>query len=417
MSRPTPTINHKRRSLLLALAGGSLPLRLPAASRQRIVIIGAGVAGLCSYQILKKQLPADRFELLIIEPQAGYTPPFCEQAAFVPGRLTKDHLPHYQPYPESIALDQILDKLVRINTEQRRLSLQSGTQLAYDYLIVAPGLEAVTELPGNDCLGWFNDNSLLRLLHALDGLNDHSEIVLGVAQLPYRCSPAPYQRASLMHAYLEALGHKHTHITIVDDKNRFALQAHFLKYWENHCAGAIEWLAADIHEGIHGYSSRQIETGFGAFEGDFVLGIPNQHAPHWCADAGLSDFTGFCPIYWPSMRSQRHENIYVLGDAAKAEPMPKAASAAAKQAQSACIDLLRRLEIDVDTAVHWHAQCFAFVAPHAALFSRQNFALKGRRLIQTKEAFSNWPLNLPAMNKEARHAIHWQNGLLNSMGF
>ena len=53
-------------------------------------------------------------------------------------------------------------------------------------------------------------------------------LLMTIPPLPYRCPPAPYERASMMAHSLKSRGVKNARIVILDAKDHFAMQTLFI---------------------------------------------------------------------------------------------------------------------------------------------------------------------------------------------
>ena len=98
---------------------------------------------------------------------------------------------------------------------------------------------------------------------------------------------------------------------------------------------------AVVHRGIEIIGSSRL--GQIGVEVDVGNVIPPQQAGRIARDAGAADASGWCPIDAQTFASRLLPDVYVLGDAAVANAMPKSAFAANTQAKYCAIQLLRSL--------------------------------------------------------------------------
>jgi NADH:ubiquinone reductase (H+-translocating) len=108
----------------------------PDRVRARAIVIGAGFAGITAAQRLGK-LPVD---VTIIDRKNHYTfQPLLYQVALAvlsPGDIAQ---PIRSILRDNRNTEVVMDEVVGIDTVARRVSLESGAVMAYDYLIVATG--------------------------------------------------------------------------------------------------------------------------------------------------------------------------------------------------------------------------------------------------------------------------------------
>jgi len=125
-------------ALALAAAGRSVrPAAAALATRARIVIIGAGAAGLTTASRLSQRLDGASITLVDARKEHLYQPGFTLIAAGLkqPGYVlsaTAEHVPAGVKWLE--------ERAVEIDPESRRVTTASGQVLPYDHLVLATGL-------------------------------------------------------------------------------------------------------------------------------------------------------------------------------------------------------------------------------------------------------------------------------------
>jgi hypothetical protein len=75
-------------------------------------------------------------------------------------------------------------------------------------------------------------------------------------------------------------------------------------------------------------ATKTLTTDFESYKADVANVIPPQRAGRIAIAAGITDRTGWCPVDPVTFESQLVPDVHVIGDAAIAGAMPKAASAA-----------------------------------------------------------------------------------------
>jgi len=113
-----------------------MPAANPNREKSRVVIIGAGFAGIAAAQRLGK-LPVD---VTIIDRKNHFTfQPLLYQVALAvlsPGDIAQPIRSIVRKYRNT---EVVMDEVQGIDTTARQVALASGTMMAYDYLIVATG--------------------------------------------------------------------------------------------------------------------------------------------------------------------------------------------------------------------------------------------------------------------------------------
>jgi NADPH-dependent 2,4-dienoyl-CoA reductase/sulfur reductase-like enzyme len=326
---------------VLAAAG---LLAAPALARgqgkPRLVVIGGGPAGATVAKYVAKDSQG-AIDVTLVEPLAAFTTCFHSNL-YIGGFKNWEQLTH--PYKlTAYGVNHVRQTAAAIDRDKREVTLADGTKLAYDRLVVAPGIdlkfdsvpgwsEAAAEIMPH---AWKPGAQMQLLKKQLDALEDGATIVMIAPPNPYRCPPGPYERASCMAHVLKAKGHTNSRIVIIDPKERFSKMAAFQDSWQKHYPGMIEWMDPKMHGGVKGVDPKEmtVTTDLETIKANLVNVIPAQGAGRIAREAGLANETGYCPIDATNMTSKLDPNVYVLGDAAIAGAMPKSAFAANSQAK------------------------------------------------------------------------------------
>ena len=178
---------------------------------QRIVILGGGVGGTLTANLLVRKLrkPIDDgdVEVMVIDSTGNhvYQPGFMyiamggERAA----NLTR---------PERSLLDKrvslLVGEVVGVDETRQQVSLADGMVLGYDHLVLATGSRIVPESIehfAQEAQHFYTAEAAARLRAALDAFTG-GRIVIGIAGMPYKCPPAPLEVAFLIEAELRQRG-------------------------------------------------------------------------------------------------------------------------------------------------------------------------------------------------------------------
>src|SRR5690349_9258888 len=122
-----------------------------------------------------------------------------------------------------------------------------GDKLAWDRLVIAPGVDmnwtaitgytqaAAEKMPH----AWTGGPQTLLLRRQLEAMEDGGLVVISAPATPYRCPPAPYERASLIAHYLKTKKPK-SKVLILDAKDTYSKQHLFEEAWPQLYPGLIE---------------------------------------------------------------------------------------------------------------------------------------------------------------------------------
>ena len=361
-----------RRQFLAAMGAASAAhLAAPARAQAgpRVVVIGGGFAGVTAARAIKQADP--RIGVSLVESNRTFTA--CPFSNLVIGGLRALTAQQFG-YDKISAggVDVIFATAVGVDVGTRRVALEGGTNLAYDRLIVAPGIDVRWDgLPGyTEAVAakmphaWKAGEQTLLLRRQLEALEDGGVVVMSVPANPFRCPPGPYERASLIAHYLKTKKPK-SKILILDAKDTFSKQRLFQDAWKELYPDHLEWVALSKGGRVTSIDAgtQTLITEFGEYKAAVANVIPPQKAGRAAELAGAADQTGWCPIDPVSFESKRSPNVHVVGDATIAGGMPKSAFSANAQAKvcaAAVVDLLAGRTPAPPKLIN---TCYSLVAP------------------------------------------------------
>jgi NADPH-dependent 2,4-dienoyl-CoA reductase/sulfur reductase-like enzyme len=325
---------------MLAVGLVSMPGILRAQAKPKLVVIGGGPGGATVAKYVARDSQG-AIDVTMIEPLEKFTT--CFHSNLVLGDFRSLESTTHAYKLSAYGVKQVRQMAAAIDRDKKQVRLADGTTLAYDRLVVSPGIdikfesvpgysEAVAEIMPH---AWKPGPQMQLLKKQLNGLEDGSTIVMLAPPNPYRCPPGPYERVSCMAHVLKAKGHTKSKIVIIDPKDKFSKMAVFQEGWLKHYPGMIEWMDPKMHGGVKSIDPKAmtVTTDFETIKASMVNVIPAQMAGKIAGEAGLANQTGYCPIDATNMKSAIDPNIYVLGDASIAGAMPKSAFAANSQAK------------------------------------------------------------------------------------
>jgi len=327
-----------------AIAASGLACPAFAQAKQKLVVIGGGAGGATVAKYVAKDGGVD---VTLVEPAARYTTGFHSNL-FLGGYKKWEAINHsYDQLTSKYGIKRVRQAAQAIDRDKRVVRLAGGGTLAYDRLLVAPGIDLKFDsVPGYSEAAsermphaWKHGPQTQLLQRQLNAVNDGGVIVIIAPPNPYRCPPGPYERASMMAHVLKAKKHKKSRIIILDTKSAFSKQGLFMEGWQKHYPGMIEWQDPKVHGGIKSVDAKTmtVVTGLATYKAALVNVIPAQTAGKIALDAGLADQSGFCPINPENMKSTVDANIFIVGDASIAGDMPKSGFAANSQAKVAAM--------------------------------------------------------------------------------
>ncbi|MEP6548172.1 MAG: FAD-dependent oxidoreductase [Gammaproteobacteria bacterium] len=405
--------------LTVGAAGGSItrlvraqPADEPATRGQRkakIVIVGGGFAGAACALSLRHLNPA--FEVMLVDPDDRYITCPMSNAALV-GLRNFHSITVSRRGLERAGVIYARDRVIAIDTQRRRARLGAGAVLAYDRLVMAPGIRFLWGTPQG-----YDEAASLAMPHAwvagaqtqilaaqLREIRDGGVVAISVPTGPMRCPPAPFERASLIAGFLKA-NKPRAKVLIFDGNNHFPRQDAFTEAWHSLYPGMIEWIPM-TEDGVVmrvAPTEMTLYTALGKQRVDVANVIPPQAPGLLAPQAGLASDHGWCPVKPLSFESQLIEDVHVIGDACIADPMPKSASAANAQARQCALAIVASLAGREPPAPRFESVCYSLLEPGSALSIHGRFDVAGGaiRQLQGEEARPATP------REEVRSAENW----------
>ncbi|MEM7767576.1 MAG: FCSD flavin-binding domain-containing protein [Pseudomonadota bacterium] len=418
MSVPASLVAITRRQALAGLAASALRAamaRAQGAASARVVIIGGGFGGASAARTLREVAPA--IDVTLIEPSRRYIA--CPFSNLVVGGLREISAQGFGYGAIAASGVRVIEDYARsIDPAARSVTLESGTSVSYDRLIVSPGIDirwgaldgygrtAIRTMPH----AWKAGAQTVLLRQQLREMDDGGTVVMSVPPAPYRCPPGPYERASLIAHYLKTEKPR-SKLIVLDAKDSFSKKPLFQDAWATLYPDHLEWRGASDDGRVSRVDpeTRTFETDFGTLTADVANVIPPQQAASIAIGAGIADNTGWCPVEPVSFESTLQPGIHVIGDAAIMAPMPKSAFAANAQGKVCALQVARFLAGEAPAPAVLANTCYSYVAPEQAVSVVGVYRPAGDAFTEVPGAGGTSPLEHPPGDREAEaaQAAHW----------
>ncbi|HEY9050765.1 MAG TPA: FCSD flavin-binding domain-containing protein [Gammaproteobacteria bacterium] len=422
-------MSQSRRTFLkysLAAASGSL-LHMPfvhGTAQRKVVIVGGGIGGATAAKYLKIMDPS--IDVTLIEPKASYITCFMTNE-FLAGERSFDTVQFNYKALQNRGVTVIHDKATRIDAEKQFVEISNGKRFQYDRCIVSPGIDFRWEtLEGYDEKvaeiiphSYQAGPQTLTLKKQLETMPNGGKVIIAPPANPFRCPPAPYERAAQIAHYLKQHKPK-SKIIILDAKDSFTKDKLFMAGWKRHYGygtdnSMIEWVSLTQGGNIQGVDAKT-KTVFataGDFKADVINIIPPQKAGKLAVDVGLTDDSGWCPVNHLTFESSIHKNIHVIGDSSIAGPLPKsgyAANSEAKVCASAIVALFNGKEPLQPSLIN---TCYSLIAPDDAITVAMVYGFENGKIIKKEGSGGLTPEDASdeMRKREASYAHSWFNNM------
>jgi sulfide dehydrogenase [flavocytochrome c] flavoprotein subunit len=355
----------------LAVAGSVQAASAPA----RVVVIGGGFGGATAAKYLKLRIPS--IEVMLVERDALFTSCPLSNLVLSGFRRMEDIQRSYDGL-RARGIRVIRDEALAIDGDRKLVRLARGPELRYDRLIVSPAVDfELDELEGFEAAAksgrvlhaWKAGEQTLALRKRLVDMKDGGVFVIAVPLSPYRCPPAPYERACQVAAYFKQAKPR-SKILILDANDDVTSEpALFKRGWAELYKGLVEYRPGQKAIGVDAEGSA-VKLDFESVKGDVLNVIPPQRAADIARRAGLiTTNKRWCDVDWLTCESKAVKNVHVLGDATlAANAMPKSgqmASAMGKACAAAVAALLSDQEPPGEVVMK--STCYSFISADEAM--------------------------------------------------
>ena len=420
---------NNRRRLLRGLAGAAalsvlgLPVGRAGAAPPQVVIAGGGFAGATCALALRRFAPSVRVTL--VDRQDSFvTGPFCNTV--IAGLRPVSAITQTHEGLSAAGVKVVHADIDGVEPTARRIRLADGRTIAGDRLVIAPGIDFEW-----DAIDGYGPDHVERIPHAWPGgarqlrtlrdqlraMPDNGRVIISVPDNPYRCPPGPYERASLIAHFLKQ--HKpDADVLILDAKDHFSKEPLFRTGWGARYGERVQWRGgrrdgARVVE-VDATSKRVRTAGGDEYSADVLNIIPPQKAGRLAADAGLTDAAGWVPVAAHDFSVPAYEGVHVIGDAARAEPMPKSAYAANMQAKLCAHAIARQLAGEPAAETRLINACYSLVAPDYGISVTEVYTLDGNTLTAIANAggISALAADPTTRAAEADYARSWYHNIV-----
>jgi sulfide dehydrogenase [flavocytochrome c] flavoprotein subunit len=348
----------KRRSFIRAVgasavlaAGGAVAAA--GSVKARVVVIGGGYGGATAAKYLR-MWSGGTLEVTLIEPNAAFIS--CPMSNLVLGgsKTMADITLSYAALVQRHGVKLVHDSAQAIDPVKRTVQVAGGDIYAYDRLVLSPGIDFIwDEVPGMLQPGaqekvlhaWKAGAQTLALRRQLEAMPDGGVFAVSIPLAPFRCPPAPYERAcQVAHYFSQAK--KKSRVLILDANAEVASKpALFRAAWARWYPDMIEYRPGFQTADVDAATNTAISDFGDRVEAAVLNLVPPQRAGAIAMASGLANINKrWCEVDFLTYESTQAKNIHILGDAIQvAAQMPKSAHMANQQAKvcaAAIIDLL-----------------------------------------------------------------------------
>ncbi|MEP6996067.1 MAG: NAD(P)/FAD-dependent oxidoreductase [Betaproteobacteria bacterium] len=389
----------------------------PAAPK--VVVVGGGYAGATAARYLRLW-SGGAIDVTLIEREVAFVS--CPLSNLVIGgsRRLADITIAYDGL-ERLGVRRIRGEAVAIDAPARTVRLAHGDPISYDRLILAPGVDFIYDAipglrsPAAQALvphAWKAGPQTVALRVRLEAMRDGGVFVIHVPKAPYRCPPAPYERACQVASYFVRQKPKSKVIILDANEEVQSKKALFTAAWNGRYKGYVEYRPNSELLDVDPAGST-LKLDFEDVLADVINVIPPQRAGAIARELGMANANGsFCEVDFLSYESTAQKNIHVLGDAIQTAPlMPKSGHMANQHGKVCAAAIIALLQgRDVNPAPLFANACYSYIddreVVHIASVHAYDRAQKTMLVVPGSEGLSPAP-----SADEAAYAEAWARNI------
>jgi sulfide dehydrogenase [flavocytochrome c] flavoprotein subunit len=384
----------KRRELLRSLGLGASASALPACAGWRrsaaaatVVVVGGGYGGATAAKYVRL-LSDHTIDVVLIEPNPQFVSSPLSNLV-VGGELgLADITRSYDELHSRHGIRIVHERCTGIDPAARTIRLERGSTVRFDRLVLAPGIDAMpgaveglaqARLAGRILSGWSAGAETVALRAQLAAMPDGGVFAITVPETPYRCPPAPYERASLVANYLQRFKPRSKVLVLDANQDVVAMRPLFKRAWEQRYNGLLEYRN---HYNAVAVDAATLTARFDVqadVRADVLNVMPPVRAGTLAVAAGLANVDArWCAVDFLTFESSVARGVHIIGDSIHAAPMmPKSghlANGHAKVAAAAIVAAI--LERPPNERPMLTNTCYSFVSAGEVIHSSAIYAFE-----------------------------------------
>jgi sulfide dehydrogenase [flavocytochrome c] flavoprotein chain len=414
--------NFLQSSAALSLLGLSACATTSMPSKAKVVVIGGGYGGATAAKYIRL-LSDYKIDVVMVEPQAAFVS--CPISNLVVGgsKQIGDLTVPYTGLSKNHGIMVVQDTATAIDAVKKTVTLARGATIAYDKLVVSPGVElmmgsieglAAAQASGQVLQAWKAGAETVALRKQLQDMPDGGVFAISIPVAPYRCPPGPYERACQVAWYFQQAKPKSKVLILDGNPDVTSKGALFKKVWATQYKGMIEYRPDHKVTAVDAKTSTlkfEIQDDVKAA----VLNVlPSMRAGTIAQQAGLNRW---CGVNFQTFESSTTKDVHVLGDSIQIAPgMPKSGHMANSHAKVAAAAIVAQLSgWEINPAPMLTNTCYSFVdnknVVHVASVHEYVAAEKTFKTVAGSGGVSAIDLKPEVTALEGVYALNWASNI------
>ena len=347
-------------------------------TNRKVVVVGGGMAGATVAKYLRLW-GGSGLDVTLVEKNPTYVSNIMSNLVLSGGRAMTSLNYGYSALSSKYGVKIKSGTVTAVNSSAKTVTLADGATLAYDRLVLAPGIRfddayglTQADYEGEFPHAWQAGPQTQKLRDQVAAMRSGETFVMTIPAKPFRCPPGPYERACLVADYLKTSGKTGCKVVILDENPAIQAEPHNfgIAFTQTH-AGII-----DYRPGVSGIQVDKLnrsvsfsQAGVPQILNARVINVIPPHRAGVITDlagvnnAGAGRWAGVDVL---SYESTAVPGIHIIGDASST-PQPKAGHVANQEAK-VCADAIVRafLGLSPDPAPVTNSACYSPITASTA---------------------------------------------------
>jgi NADPH-dependent 2,4-dienoyl-CoA reductase/sulfur reductase-like enzyme len=343
-----------------------------APSKGRVVVIGGGYGGATAAKYVRL-FSGGTIDVTMVEPNEAFIS--CPLSNLVIGgtKTLADVTTSYDALTSKHGVKRVRDTAVGIDATAKTVRLGSGGTLAYDKLIVSPGIDLVYDrieglqaasASGQILQAWRAGPETVALRAQLEAMPDGGVYAITIPEAPYRCPPGPYERACQVASYFKRA--KPRSKVLIFDANQDVTSKGplFKRVWSEQYKDIVEYRPQHNAVRVDAAAKTVKFEVQQDVKADVLNVLPMMRAGGVAVQSGLANVNGrWCNVDYQTFESTAAKDVHIIGDSIQLAPlMPKSGHMANAHAKVAAAAVVARLmNVEVNPVPMLTNTCYSFV--------------------------------------------------------
>lgn len=379
--------------------------------KAKVVVVGGGYGGV-SFAIALKKANRD-IDVILIEKNPFFVS--CPMSnLYLTDLFDFSNLCYpYNNLTVKYGIKVINDTVENVDLDKKTVHLKNA-KINYDFLILSPGIDYdVDENLENFFINYppaFKPGQEHLFLKKLLSEFESGDIVISVPSYPYRCPPAPYERAALILNYLKRRNLK-AKLYFIDANERPVINSEgFMKSYYEQYKNYAEYITGTYVKEVD-YKNKVVKTTNGNFKFDLANVIPPMKASKLLEKIGLIENGQKWVEVDPFTFESKVPNVFVIGDSARTF-LPKSAFGANMQGKIVANIVNERVTGKKSKYEELlMVVCYSMVSDKEAVMSETSFKIdRAKNIVTTIHREDNTP-----KETNVKRYNEWAKGLWREM--